>query len=921
MTAERWRRIQELFDRVEECDPHTRLQLLEDAGSTDPELRRQVESLFGCSDSADDCLRALVQEEAAAIGWPADREQTEASSNTRASLPDEAVPDIVIGHYRLLERVGEGGMGEVWLASQSEPFRRRVALKLLKTVIGTREVVARFESESQALALMDHPAIAKVLDAGCTSVGRPYFVMEYVPGQPITEYCDKRRLTLDARLRLFIQVCEAVRHAHQKAVIHRDLKPSNILVSDSDGMVSPKIIDFGVAKAVSRKLTQDTLVTRAGALLGTPEYMSPEQTGSFGDDIDTRTDVYALGVILYELLAGIVPIDLRGLGLEEILRKVRLEDPPRPSAKLRGLSKEVKIVADNRATQPKNLMRDLRGDLDSIVLKALEKDRTRRYPGPAELAADIEHYLRHEPVTARPASLRYRSWKYTHRHRVGVAFATAFVLLLIAAIIDTSRAAIRAIRFQEQARAVTDFMRNDVLLQASSDSQGEAGAANPDPNLTVRTALDRAAAKIAGKFSRQPLAEAAVRHSMGAAYLQLTLYPQAEVQLVRALDLRRRVQGKESRDALLVQRLLSVLYVRSGRLKQGEKLASETLAVDRRVLGSNDPDTLNIAQDLANIYQQVGKYAESEALNRELLTRARRLEGESPRTLRIEANLAGDYVWLGKYPEAERVQKRLVEDTLRVHGLQKRDTLDVMGNLALTVGFEGKFAEAETLYRKVVDGLVRLEGKEDYDTFIMTEGLAWACVHDGKYAEGDSLFLHVLNSQRRMLGNDHPFTLMTLSDWGAAYRYRGMYQVAETLLVEAVDGRRRKLGIGHPDTLVSLGDLGWVYVMEGKNVAAEHLLEEPVAKFPRGPTGIWQQSNVECALGAALAAEKQYARAEPLLTGGLRDMLVLKRTIPADEKFDLEAAARSTVKLYRDWHKLEQASKWQEKAHQAGLSI
>src|SRR6202142_381509 len=331
-----------------------------------------------------------------------------------------------IGPYRMLQMLGEGGMGEVWLAEQKTPIHRTVALKLIKAGMDTKAVVARFESERQALALMDHPNIAQGDDAGSTPEGRPYFVMEYVPGLPITEYCDKHRLTMKERLELFMQVCEGVQHAHQKAIIHRDLKPSNVLVVEQDGKAVPKIIDFGLAKATAQRLTDKTLFTELGVLVGTPEYMSPEQADQREQNIDTRTDVYSLGVILYQLLVGVLPFDLKALrtaGLEAILRVIREQEPLKPSSRIRSMGEASHASAEKRREEPRTFARYLRGELDWITMKALEKDRTRRYGSPAELGADIGRHLHNEPVAAHPPSAGYLASKYIRRHRLGVAAA------------------------------------------------------------------------------------------------------------------------------------------------------------------------------------------------------------------------------------------------------------------------------------------------------------------------------------------------------------------------------------------------------------------------------------------------------------------------------------------------------------------
>jgi len=354
-------------------------------------------------------------------------------ANTQTSSADQT-PVSAIGPYRLVQRIGVGGMGEVWRAEQTAPFHRTVAIKLIKAGMDTRAVVARFETERQALALMEHPNIAKVFDAGATPEGRPYFVMEYVPGLPITKYCDKLRLTLHDRLALFTQVCEGVQHAHQKAIIHRDLKPSNVLISEVDQKPVPKIIDFGLAKAAGARLGEATLYTEVGGVVGTPDYMSPEQSDSTERNIDTRTDVYSLGVILYELLVGALPFSSRQseAGTPAMLEKIRSEEPTLPSAKFKALGPSSHESAAKRQEEPQALRRRLRGELDWITVKALEKERSRRYGSPSELSADIQRYLKNEAVLAGPPSTSYRAGKFIRRHRFGVGVAAAAVLLLIA---------------------------------------------------------------------------------------------------------------------------------------------------------------------------------------------------------------------------------------------------------------------------------------------------------------------------------------------------------------------------------------------------------------------------------------------------------------------------------------------------------
>ncbi|MGA2967533.1 MAG: serine/threonine-protein kinase, partial [Terriglobales bacterium] len=456
------------------------------------------------------------------------------------SAPERSSEARSIGPYKLSRKLGEGGMGQVWLAEQSTPIRRQVAIKLIRVGRYDDSVLQRFYAERQSLAMMDHPAIAKVFDAGATSDGQPYFVMEYVAGYPITNYCDSKRLKIRERLELFIKVCEGVQHAHQKAVMHRDLKPANILVVEVDGKSVPRIIDFGLAKSASPQLDGKMLVTQVGGWVGTPGYMSPEQADPDVMDVDTRTDVYSLGAVLYELLTGSLPFETRTQRFDEFLRRLREEDPPRPSTKV-SADKGTSRPAAACGAEPKQLVSLLRGDLDWITMKALEKDRGRRYGSPMELAADIGRYLGNEPVAARPASVGYRAKKYVVRHKALVAGTTAVFLVLVAGIITSTWEAVKARQAEARtkqesaiAQAVSDFLQNDLLAQASANNQS-GPTAKPDPDLKVRTALDRAAERIEGKFAKQPDVEAAIRDTIGQTYNSLGIYPEARKQLERAL--------------------------------------------------------------------------------------------------------------------------------------------------------------------------------------------------------------------------------------------------------------------------------------------------------------------------------------------------------------------------------------------------
>jgi eukaryotic-like serine/threonine-protein kinase len=893
----RFLEIERLYHAAVALPPEARSSFLQQACARDQSLRREVES--------------LLQHDRPDGGDFLDHPAVEAAARMLDMGEGEGAiePGSEIGNYKIAEQIARGGMGVVYRAEQQHPVRRAVALKVIKPGMDSEQVIARFEAERQALALMDHPNIARVLDAGTTSAGRLYFVMELVDGLPVTEYCENRQLDLSARLELFVSVCQAIQHAHQKGVIHRDIKPSNVLVTEYDGKPVPKVIDFGIAKAMHEPLTERSMHTQVGAVIGTFEYMSPEQAGSFGEDIDTRTDVYSLGIILYELLAGGPPLDLRGVAFDEFLRRLRKDDPPKPSSRLRRLDPAVSMeVARKRHSEPRTLARQIRGDLDSIALKALEKDRSRRYGSPADFAADIRRYLRSEAVDAVAPSVTYRARKFAGRHWVAMATIATFVLVLIAATAVSVRQSIRANRETAVAQAVKDFLEDDVLLQASPTTQSGPGA-KPDPHLEVHTALDRAAERIGVKFAGQPEVESSIRDTIGQAYIDLGQYQKAREQLERALALRRKLFGEEDPNTLRTTRRLARTAYLLGNYQEAEELSSRTLAVLRRLLGVENRETLILMNGLANIYKLEGKYDQAERLYGQTLQLRRRVLGpEDPDTLSSMTNLAVAYLNEGKYAQAETIFSQTLETSRRVRGPESPDTLLAMGNLSFVYVDQGKYAQAEALCIQTLEIMHRVIGPEQDNTLLTTELLASVYADQGKYEQAEALFSQTLETFRRVRGPAHPLTLGLLSDFASMYQRQGKYARAAKSVAEALAGQRLALGSDHPDTMSSVSDLALALLSQGKFAESETLAREAVETDRKKRPDDWQYFRAETLLGASLAGQKKYAEAEPLLLEGYQGMAARKERIRVAEWYHLDRAQEWIAKLYQAWGNPDKAA-------------
>jgi tetratricopeptide (TPR) repeat protein/predicted Ser/Thr protein kinase len=955
---ERWWKIEQLYHSALEREESRRAAFIEQACGGDESLRGEVESLLAQLQGTEDFLKAPAVEVAA-------RDLAKSLEPSRPSHP------AAIGHYRIIRLVGEGGMGTVYEAEQEEP-RRIVALKVIKLGLATPDRMRRFKQESQALARLQHPGIAQIYESNTADTGfgpQPYFAMEFILGLHLKQYAEVHQLNTRERLVLMIKICEAVYHAHQRGLIHRDLKPGNILVDETG---QPKILDFGVAR-ITEADTQEgdahpTMQTGLGQIVGTLAYMSPEQVLGDPLEVDTRSDVYSLGVILYELLSGRPPYEVNHRQLPEAVQTIREEEP----ASLSSIS------------------RNYRGDIETLVRKALEKDKTRRYASAADLGKDIQRYLNDEPIAARPPSASYQLQKFARRHRGLMAgIAAVFVALLAGFAVSTSEA-IRANRAGQAARserdravaaeasavqernravkekkraddesatakAVNDFLQNDLLAQAGSSAQAGSGT-KPDPDLKVRTALDRAAAGIVRKFDKQPLVEASIRQTIGNAYVDLGIYPEARNHIEISLNLRRRLLGEDHPDTVSALSDLAILYRDEGQYAQAEPLASKVFEIRRRLLGEQNPDTLDSMNALGLLYRYEGKSAQAEALLRKVLEIRQRISGEdAPATLFAMNNLGFVYQVEGKYPQAEAVLSKLLEIRQRISGQEHPYTLFATDNVAIVYYRQRKYALAESLFAKNLEIRRHVLGEKHPDTLDTMNNLGAVYRAEGKFPQAEMLLSQVLETKRRVLGEEHPSTLISMLNVAVLLGYKGEYSKAEPLMVRAVELQRRVLGEEHPDRLAGMNRLAALYSDEGKYpeaealftktlkvelrvlgevhldtlsswdglgrlqlrehkyVEAESTLRDVLKRYEKVMPGSWERYNCESMLGGSLEGQKKYLEAEPLLISGYEGVTQREGTIPLKDRRVLSETGERIVQLYENWEKPEKMSEWRER--------
>ncbi|GAB4329013.1 MAG: hypothetical protein Kow0074_25290 [Candidatus Zixiibacteriota bacterium] len=849
MDTDRWKRVQELFDAAVDLSPAEREALLAQECRGDDELRAEVESLLAADAGAGGLLD----------GHAVDVIDVEAAPSREGSA---------IGPYRLVKEIGAGGMGTVYLAERADgQFRQKVALKVIRRGMDTEQILQRFAGERQILARLQHPNIARLFDGGMTDDGVPYFTMEYIDGEPIDQYCDRRRLTIDERLRLFLTVCDAVDYAHRNLVVHRDLKPGNMLVTD-DGTL--KLLDFGIAKVIGpiEDATQLKSITRTGARVMTPGYASPEQIR--GDAVTTSTDVYSLGVVLYKLLTGLRPYAMTGDNPLEAERAVLMTDPNRPSTAVIALPEftgaddtEVSAsrLAEARHTTPERLRRRLSGDLDNICLMALRKEPDRRYASAGHLRDEIRRHLEGLPVEARPDTIGYRVSKFARRYRGAVVTSVAVLVMLIAVVtfytirLASERDYARA--SAERAETASRFLRGIFEVP----SMGTVGG-----KLTVRELLDNGAERIEKELDGQPDLQAEMYAVLGDVSLGLGMYENALDMLARSIELKRELHNDPDADLGKTMYLAAAAAYELREFGAAETLYNEALTIERMIEPTNDSAVAGILNDLGALWRHQGQYAKAESVYTEALTIRRRIFGD-------------------RHPDVAH-------------------TLNHLGRLKYN---QGEYAEAEPLLREAL--AIRRENYNPMDPEIGASlgSLAGSLDAMGRHGEALPLREEVWAIMDSALGPEHPYTFSSMSSLARTLAYLERYDTSEALLRTSLRQHREFLPPGSMNISSPLRGLGDLLTRTGRAPEAEPLLREALELVASSlPPTHYLYAESQGLLGACLVELGAYAEAESLL---VQSHATLMEARPADDHMVRDAEER-LERLYEEWGKPEKAQEY-----------
>ncbi|MEW6733365.1 MAG: serine/threonine-protein kinase [Acidobacteriota bacterium] len=929
MTPEDWQRVKELFHSALAQQADERAAFLAEVCGDDLSIRKEVESLIAAYEKEEDFIATPIFAGAAKL------------------LVDTETKTIEqhIGPYKIIREIGHGGMGTVYLGVRANDFQKRVAIKLVKRGMDSKEIIRRFQKERQILANLDHLNIAKLLDGGTTPDGLPYFVMEYIEGKPVDEYCDSNQLSITERLKLFLAVCSGVQYSHQNLIVHRDMKPGNILVTN-DGV--PKLLDFGIAKVLNAEFSDATIDPTATMFrLMTPEYASPEQVR--GETITAASDVYSLGVLLYELLTGHRPYRIKSRLSNDILKAVCEEEPDKPSLAINRvetmpnkngttpITLTPELVSKAREGWPDKLRRRLNGDLDNIIMMAMRKEAKRRYNSVEQFAEDIRRHLAGHPVIARKDTFSYRSAKFIRRNKFPLAIASLLLCALIGVFVTIIVQSARIARERDKAQRVSAFLVE--LFETSEPNKAQGNV------ITAQDILDKGAERIINEFNDQPEIQAKLMGTMGTVYFRQGLYDKALPLLEGALKINRQTFGNKHQEVASCLNNLGLLFMEKGNYQRAKPLLHEALAINRQYFGNKDLRVAANLNNLAIVSQHKGEYRVSETYYREAVAIRRELLGnEHPDVAKTINNLSGALREIGEYGEAEQLAREAIaiyKKSLGPDGIST-SMANAISNLA-TIEMEiGNYDTAEPLFRQAVTIKRKLLGKEHFEIARSLNGLAMVCYEKGDYAtaqslltetiamfekllrehqltaiskknlarvreanqdyqEAERLYRQSLSMNSHLLGDKHPNSVLILNHLATLLANQGDYNAAESLLRQALALGREALPAQHTTIATSLLELGRLLTNRGAANEAEPLLREALAiRRKRLPKDHWLIADAESVLGGCLTALQRYQEAEELLVasyprinssrGGERSQRVLQ-------------ALNRIIKLYQGWNK------------------